>query len=1307
MSSLRLRLAAAVVVSVGLGLVATAMGDDWPAYRHDLARSGVTKENLPTPLHRQWVYVAAHPPRPAWPEPGRELNRVAFDYSFGVTAAEGRLYFGSSADHTVRCLDLATGKERWRFFTGGPVRFAPTLAEGRVLVGSDDGWLYCLAAADGKVLWRFHAAPSDEMLLGNGQMISRWPLRTGVGVEKGIAYFAAGMWPSEGVYVYAVRIQDGSVVWKNDTSGTQYLKQPHPGSFSMTGVAPQGYVLAQGEQVFVPTGRNVPAAYDRATGKLLYYRSAPSGWGNRWGGGWNFLVDGMLIGWTCHIGPDINVLDGEYDADPKDGLVVYDAATGKEKREAAGKLCAVASKGILYASGSGSVTAYDLKAWVGRAKEKDSTKWDTPHSRAYAMILAGNTLAIGGQGMVTTLDATNGKQSWYDKVDGQARTLAVADGRLLVSTSEGQIVCYAPDAPTRPTTINRRETPPAARPDIATVVQARSILEKAAKKEGFCLVLGTGKPGFLQALAAASTLTIMCLEPDAGKVAAARQALAAARLYGTRVVVHHGSPASLPYPDYFADLILATSDSADLLEKCAAADVYRVLRPLGGRLFVETPKPAGGVAGSIGRGLGIGHVTPRWVTRWLANGGVPADETSTAGSVVQVVRGAVPESDDWTHQYATPARTGASNDRSARLPLKLLWFGEPGPAPLVARHWGGPSPLCVKGRMFVIGERCLIAVDAYNGHELWRRDFPGVAWWPVRVRGNSVAADDDSVYLVQGKQCLRLDAATGDTLATYDMPPAPAEVDPARVPSFRWSYLATGHDRVLGAMGTDRESKCLFVLAKDGKPRWTFAAHGTVSNNAASMDDRRVYLIDQTSAAEVARAKRRGKTLPAKTRLVALDASTGAVAWQATDGISGRSELWLADGILVATSRSGMTGFDAATGKTLYTRNAASGRFPVITDGSIYAEPFGFDLRTGKRKTRPNPLTGKQAPWDFRRSYGCGSISGSPNMLLFRSGTLGMYDLAGDSGVHNFGGVRAGCYVNAIVANGVVLCPPGDATCTCSYSLRTTVALISAGDKEHWSIFYDRLPNASVTKAALNLGAPGDRRDPSGTIWLGVPRPDTRSDRPDAAMPFRLEFHDGGGPYQRSLAGLSIAKTDLPWVYANGVQGIRKATLDLEILDTGIVAWPAARTPRIDGILAEPCWDDYHAVVAPGGAAVSVRYDDAHLYLAYERPAATDGKGAPQPWKAAVKDADGPVWKDDSFNIILSPLPRAAGQPSPRCVHLGVSASGARYDAAWQFVSPFPVLDIPKHAVKVDGKADDWADAGLHVLSLTSSKGQM
>ena len=120
------------ILGMGVAALSAARGADWPAYRHDFARSGVTSEKLATPLHRQWVYAAAPAPRPAWPEPGRELNRTAFDYAYAVTVADGRLYFGSSADHKVYCLDLATGKPLWSFFTGGPVRFAPAVAGGRV-----------------------------------------------------------------------------------------------------------------------------------------------------------------------------------------------------------------------------------------------------------------------------------------------------------------------------------------------------------------------------------------------------------------------------------------------------------------------------------------------------------------------------------------------------------------------------------------------------------------------------------------------------------------------------------------------------------------------------------------------------------------------------------------------------------------------------------------------------------------------------------------------------------------------------------------------------------------------------------------------------------------------------------------------------------------------------------------------------------------------------------------------------------------------------------------------------------------------
>ena len=76
-----------VVLGTSFAVAKGLWAADWPAYRHDLARSGVTEDGLSLPLHPQWVYTAAHPPRPAWPEPGRELNRLAFDYAYEVTAA--------------------------------------------------------------------------------------------------------------------------------------------------------------------------------------------------------------------------------------------------------------------------------------------------------------------------------------------------------------------------------------------------------------------------------------------------------------------------------------------------------------------------------------------------------------------------------------------------------------------------------------------------------------------------------------------------------------------------------------------------------------------------------------------------------------------------------------------------------------------------------------------------------------------------------------------------------------------------------------------------------------------------------------------------------------------------------------------------------------------------------------------------------------------------------------------------------------------------------------------------------------------
>jgi len=1283
------------IVLIGSALASGLRAADWPAYRHDLARSGVTAESLSAPLHRQWSYAAAHAPRPAWPEPGRELNRLDFDYAYEVTVAGGLVYFGSSADHKVYAIGLDGGNQRWSLFTEGPVRFAPAIEGERLFVASDDGWLYCLAAADGRLLWRFHGGPTDERMIGNEQMISRWPLRSGVAVDRGTVYLSAGMWPNEGVYFYALDAENGEVVWKNETSGIDYLNQPHPPSCAVTGVSPQGYVLGSEDQLFLPTGRNVPAAYDRHTGRTLYYRSRPATWGDRWGGCWNMLAGGLLFGWRCHVGPDINVQLGEYPPDKNDGIVAFDAKTSAVKRDFPGKLCAVASGGTLYMSGSGNVTAYDFESWSRGAKPDDCVKWETPHERAYSLIMAGETLVVGGAGTVTTIAADTGEVVWQDKVAGQARSLAVADGRLLVSTTEGRITCYGPEAVTDPPVIAPKpeaskstdhDTGPAA-------AMARRILDQTDKTAGYCLVLGAGDGELLHHLAKTSELTICCLEPDRDKVASARESLDKAGLYGVRVVVHHGSLRGPVYPDYFADLVVCCDPATSTLEHWPAEEVYRVLRPCGGTLHVVADSSAGG---------------PESVKRWLTQGKVPAEEIEVSANAVQVVRGQLPGAGNWTHQYASAAKTGSSTDRRARLPLKLLWFGEPGPARLIARHWKGPAPLCVDGRLFVVGQYSLMAVDAYNGRQLWRRDLPKVGRFPVTAVGSNVAADEDSVYVAAGDACLRLDAATGQTLQTYQPPIAQLSLQHDAEKSLVWSYLAVGDNGVLGSLGNEREGTHFFLLTKDGKPRWTYTAGSAVGNNVISMDDARVYLIERTSPQRIARAKKRGEKIPATWQLVALDAATGKVAWQTGEGIAGRTELWLAEGVLLATGGGGMTAYEASDGKLLYTRAVSMRRFPVIVGDTIYGEPAAYNLRTGEPVLRQDPFTGAKTPWSFARSYGCGSISGGQNLLLFRSGTLGIYDLAGDTGIHNFGGVRAGCHVNAIAAAGLVLMPPADASCTCSYCFQTTIALAPAHKQETWSIFYERLPNTSVSQAALNLGAPGDHRDPEGVMWLAAPRPETANRRLDIAVPFRFTLQEGGRPYRVNADRVQIAGTDRPWIYASGLKGRLRAELDLEILDRGITSWPADQAPAIDGRDAEPCWDGYKAVaLARQNASVTLRHDDEHLYLAYKMPASADPSGK-SPWKASAAGDDAPIWNDDSFELYLSSIPPGRDAPSKKYLHLGVSASGARYDATWKYVTPgLPLCDIPRLDVVIDGETQDWADKGLKVVSLPGPGGKL
>lgn len=131
------------------------------------------------------------------------------------TIAAGTLFVASIDEHRVLALDASTGKVLWTFTAGGRVPLPPTYFKGLCLFGCADGWVYCLRAGDGQLVWRFRAASRERRIVAHGQLESPWPVAGGVLVVDGLAYFAAGRHGSldDGVHLHAVDPLTTKIVW--------------------------------------------------------------------------------------------------------------------------------------------------------------------------------------------------------------------------------------------------------------------------------------------------------------------------------------------------------------------------------------------------------------------------------------------------------------------------------------------------------------------------------------------------------------------------------------------------------------------------------------------------------------------------------------------------------------------------------------------------------------------------------------------------------------------------------------------------------------------------------------------------------------------------------------------------------------------------------------------------------------------------------------------------------------------------------------------------------------------------------------
>ncbi len=1058
---------------VGLVLVACvqAVAEDWPTYQHDNRRSGITAENLEVPLQEAWRYQASHPPRPAWPAPAKadmgnhfgHLNpMVTYDRAFHVVVAGDTAYFGSSADDKVYALDVSTGRVRWTFCTGGPVRLVPTVSDGKVYVGSDDGQVYCLDAVDGRLLWYANPFPEARTVIGHRRLISVSPIRTGVLVDDGAAYFCAGLFPLEGVRVCALDAQDGSAVW----------------TVPADDLSPQGYLLASPTRLYMPQGRVGPCAYSRADGqRVLKFDD------DRGGGAYALLADDAT---TLFNGPAPSGNVWMFEAGRPDRVAMFpgnrilvqgeityllDGTTlgaldrtlylevVARQNEAAGRVRTLGEQLRGVSRNDPSEEARTL-----RKEQADSKRalrnvkhelakcrlWERPCEHSDSFILAGDTLFVGGRDEVVAHRASDGEPVWTGKVDGRAYGLAVANGRLLVSTDRGVVHSFsndAPQPPRQPAMFSPRDDPEPASHDTAN-----QMIDLAGTNKGFAVILGYGDGGLARGLARSTEMNVVCFDPDEAAVGAARKTLEEAGLYGVRVAVHRWPADPSRLPARFANLVVCTGVTGEAWF-ASSDDVHRLVRPHGGTAvaFADTPANLEAWTG------------PEWTL----------DGANGLRAVLK--RGPVPGGRPWSHMYADATNSACNYDKRAEVPAQLQWFGRPGPRKMVDRHHRNMAPLSADGRLFAVGDNHLFAIDAYNGAPIWDLELPG----SIRLGApfdspNMAVSDNGKLYLAIGEACHVFDTATGNHATSL---PVPQLIENQ---TRQWGYTAIVRDRLYGS-GTKPDapytaisyqgdleqwgdfkplvtSDYLFCMDRDdGKVRWTH--HGRlIINPAIAIGGGRLYLVEsldpELSDGPTGRIPVRD-LLAKGGAIVALDSATGEKRWEVQPDLSPFTQiifLSYANEILLASGSRNIEGrlwhvlhaFDARTGQLLWTREGNTGwriagghgeqtRHPAIVGDTIYAEPHAYLLATGEPKPGWRPA---------RDGGGCGTFSASASILFFRDKNPAACDLETNQPVYLNRVSRTGCWINIIPAGGMILVPEASSGCSCPFPLQTSFGYI-------------------------------------------------------------------------------------------------------------------------------------------------------------------------------------------------------------------------------------------------------------------------
>jgi len=325
-------------------------------------------------------------------------------------------FVADSDHHRLIALDAATGERRWSFTTAGRIDCPPTIHNGLCLFGSHDGYVYCVTAAAGQLVWRLRASPRNRRIVAYGQLEAARPVVGGVLVSDGLAYFVTGRHSASdgGIIVQAVEPRTGKLVWSERVEG-------HSGVPDVL-TAGNGTVQMVSWEVDAKTGKKRSSGLGRLRGGRLGLLN--DAWSKR-----PIAIRRNLSQWKIGKRPT-----GQMLAFSKTVTCGYRA-------------CSKVNGGNGTMSGNALLFAKPIngKQW--------SVKMPTT-ARLRGMVLAGERLYVAGRLFQDEKGngAANGVRV-YNLADGKLLAeyaiddklvhdcLAVAGGRLYVSTQAGKLIC--------------------------------------------------------------------------------------------------------------------------------------------------------------------------------------------------------------------------------------------------------------------------------------------------------------------------------------------------------------------------------------------------------------------------------------------------------------------------------------------------------------------------------------------------------------------------------------------------------------------------------------------------------------------------------------------------------------------------------------------------------------------------------------------------------------------------------------------------------------------------------------------------